>query len=105
MLEQLTQVDGHQINRGAVLLNLGVFKQVLNQVLHLLGLVVGDVGVLDDVFFGLVLVVFNQAQVADDRGQRGPQVVGNVGDQLVLGLFRRPFLLHGLGNRVNQRVN
>ena len=67
-----------------MLLNLGIFKEVLHEVFHLLGLLVGRVGVLEDILFTLVLFVLNQPQVANDTGQRGSQVVTDVGNQLIL---------------------
>ena len=77
-----------------MLLHLGKFKQIINHALHLLGFFISNVVVLQNVLLTAVLLIFNQAQVADNAGQRRAQVMADVGDQLIFGLFHLPLIIH-----------
>ena len=71
-------------------------EQILDELFQALGLCIGDV----DVFLPHLLLHGHapgqQLQIADDGGQRRPEIMSHVGDQLIFRPLRFPFLIHQL---------
>ena len=82
-----------------------VFKQVIDQRFHLFGLLIRGVRVLEQVFFTVILLVFNQPQIADDRRQRRAQIMTDIRNQLVLTLFNLALIVHRLNRAIDEGVH
>ena len=90
LLQQPFQVHGLGVQFQVGEVEPGDLEKFVDQVFQPLGLVQGDAGVPGPQFGADLGFVLQQGQIADDAGQRGFQVMGQVHDQVVFPLLRFP---------------
>mgnify|MGYP000360410751 CR=1 FL=1 len=97
LLDELHHAQPVQVHRQASGGRLGRLHQILRQLLEALALAVQHL----DIFLGLGIVdvlLFQQIHIVDDAGQRGLEIVGDVGDQLGLEALALDALVHGISD-------
>ena len=97
LLDELHHAQPVQVHRQTSGGRLGRLHQILRQLLEALALAVQHL----DIFLGLGIVdvlLFQQIHIVDDAGQRGLEIVGDVGDQLGLEALALDALVHGISD-------
>ena len=90
LLEHPAQVHGLLLQLQMAEVEAGDLKEFIDELLQTLRLVQGDAGVAGAQLRGELGLVTEQCQIADDAGEGGLQVVGQIDHQVVFPLLRLP---------------